>query len=253
MSLSPDTYKVQQKLANYCRDGIQIELPGAVTERLPQYRRLVFNIIQDNIESAYPIAFKYLAEDVWNELVYDFFAIHNCQSYQVWKLPKEFMDFVITNKYSEKYNVPYLNDLLRFEWVEMEVYNTADIPYEYGAFNGDIINDQIVFNPEHQLLSLQYPLHMLPPEQALEKEGNYFVLLYREKETGKVQFVDVSVWFAFLIEQIHHNEMSINDLLEMAPEIFGNVSIAELKQSSISFIQTMIEKQFVIAINKPAQ
>lgn len=252
MNLSLDTYKVQQKLANYCRDGIQIELPGAVTERLPQYRRLVFNIIQDNIESAYPIAFKYLPENVWNELVYDFFAIHNCQSYQVWKLPKEFMEFVIANNYSQKHNLPFLNDLLRFEWAEMEVYNTADIPYELGTYNGDCITDQIVFNPEHQLLSLQYPLHMLPPEQALEKQGNYFVLLYREKQTGKVQFVDVSVWFAFMIEQIHHNEMTIKDLLEMAPEIFGNVSVEELKQSSITFIQSMIEKQFVIAINQSA-
>ncbi len=248
MSLLPDTQSVQSQLAKYCRDGVEVKLPGSKAERLPQYRRLVFNIIQDNMESAYPIAYKYLETNVWNELVYDFFSTHNCQSYQVWKLPKEFMEFVAENNYGEKHNLPFLNNLLSFEWAEMELYNTSDITYEYGTLNGDIFNSHISFNPEYLLLSLKYPVHMVPPAQALELAGNYFVLLFREKETGRIQFVDLSVWFAFLIEQISQNELTINELMEYAPQLFGTIDMKELKASTEVFIQSMIEKRFVTEI-----
>ena len=249
MSLSPETQLVQSRLAKYCRDGIQVTLPDAKKERLPQYRRLVFNIIQDNMESAYPIAFKYLETAIWNELVYDFFSIHECQSYQVWKLPQEFMEFVIENNYSEKHKLPFLDDLLRFEWAEMELYNTTDIPYEYGSVNGDIFNGHIDFNPEHLMLSLKYPVHMVPPAKAQELEGNYFVLLFREKDSGKIQFVDLSVWYAFLVEQISRNNVTITELLEHAPQLFGtSIATDELKASTKLFIQSMIEKKFVTEI-----
>lgn len=248
MNLSPDTHKVQSKLAKYCRDGVEVELPGSKADRLPNYRRLVFNIIQDNIESAYPIAYKYLDTDIWNELVYDFFSIHECQSYQVWKLPQEFMHFVLENNYSEKHNLPFLNDLLSFEWAEMELYNTSDIPYEYGTLDGDIFKGHISVNPENILLTLKYPVHMVPPEKALELKGNYFVLLFREKDTGKIQFVDLSVWYAFLIEQIEQNNSTINELLEYAPQLFGVIPMEELKANTELFIRSMIEKKFVTEI-----
>jgi hypothetical protein len=85
MNLLPETHTVQSQLAKYCRDGVAVQLEGALSDRLPQYRRLVYNIIQDNIESAYPIAFKYLPTEVWEELVYDFFSIHECQSLEIAK------------------------------------------------------------------------------------------------------------------------------------------------------------------------
>src|ERR1700751_5369286 len=102
MSLSLDTHTAQSRLAKYCRDGNTVEIPGLTPNRLFQYRRLVFNIIQDSFESGYPISFKYLPTDVWDEMVNDFFAKHECQNYQIWKLPKEFLEFVIENKYATK-------------------------------------------------------------------------------------------------------------------------------------------------------
>lgn len=248
MSLLPDTHSIQSQLAKYCRDGVAVELPGSKAERLPQYRRLVFNIIQDNIESAYPIAYKYLDTEIWNELVYDFFSMHECQSYQVWKLPKEFMEFVVANNYQEKHQLPFLNDLLAFEWAEMDLYNTADIPYEYGDVNGDIFNGQIRFNPEHLIIPLKFPVHMAPPAKALELKDNYFVLLFREKESGKIQFVDLSVWYAFLVEQISLNEVTVSELLDYAPQLFGTIPLDELKTSTEQFIQSMIEKKFIAEI-----
>lgn len=249
MNLSPDTFEIQSRLAKYCRNGVEVELPGITPNRIIHYRRLVYTIIQDNLESAYPIAYKYLETEHWDKMVYEFFSNHECQSFQVWKLPKEFMDFVLEQNYAETFNLPYLNDLLSFEWAEMELYNTADIPYQYGNYAGDSINGVVCFNPEHILLTLKYPLHMLTPADALDRKGNYFVLLYREKETGKIQFVDLSVWYAFLIEQINNNgEITIKELLDYAPQLFGPLQINELEKNTREFIASMIERKFVIDI-----
>jgi hypothetical protein len=248
MSLSPDTYTAQSQLAKYCRDGNTVEIPGLTPNRLHQYRRLVFNIIQDSFESGYPISFKYLPTEVWDELVLDFFAIHPCQNFQVWKLPKEFSEFVIENNYAAKHNIPYLNDLLNFEWAEMELYNMPDKPYKSGLLKGDIITGTISLNPEYLLLPLEYPVHIYPPTVAEQKKGNYFVLLFREQETGKIQFIDLSIWYAFIIEQMSQNQTPISELLQYAPQLFGDVSIDELKKNTAIFIQSMIEKKFVIDI-----
>jgi hypothetical protein len=163
-------------------------------------------------------------------------------------LPKEFLEFVVENKYSEKHSIPFLNDLLNFEWAEMELYNTTDIPYEYGSLTGNVINDIISVNPEHLLVPLHYPVHLLPPLEAIDKKGNYFVLLFREKETGKIQFIDLSVWYAFIIEQISQQEISIAELMNYVPQLFGNVSTEELKTNTELFMQSMIDKKFIIEI-----
>jgi len=250
MNLSPETKNIQSKLAQYCRDGMEIELPGITPNRLHQYRRLVFNIVNDNLEGAFPIAFQYLNTGDWDKMVYEFFKQHNCQSYQVWRLPQEFFEFVVKGDYARLLNIPYLNDLLNFEWTEMEVYNMEDIRWPDYIKTGDFLNDTLLFNPEFRLLQLSYPVHTHKPEDAQYKEGVYYVLLYREKDSGKVQFTDLSVWYALLIEQIHKNKFTLTQLLDETPAIFGKVDVENLKHETIKFIQQMQQKGFVIGFKK---
>lgn len=246
MSLLSETHSIQSKFGKYCRDGIEHELPGTTEGRLDQYRRLVYNIVNDNLESAYPIAYGFLEDEIREKLVFDFFSKHECQSYQIWKFPKEFYEFVVKENYSEQLNLPVLNDLLKFEWEEMEMYNMEDLAYPEFKPEGDIIKDVLAINPEFKLLALKYPVHLEKPDAAQQKEGNYFVLLYREQESGNIQFVDLSVWFAFMIEQIHQNKTSIANLILPGPEIFGNFDAKEIEESSIRFVKEMMEKGFVL-------
>lgn len=244
--LTTDTNNIQNKLANYCRNGIEVDLPGVIPHRISQYRRLVYNIIDDNLQIAFPITHSYFSEDKWNKMTSDFLENHKCQAYQVWKIAGEFCNYAIENKLSEKYNLPCLNDLLLFEWEEMVLYNMPDLKIDEHKKYGDVINDVLIINPEFKILPLSFPVHTHIPDDASKKQGQYFALLYRDLETGNIQFMDISIWFVYLIEQIAIESKSINLILKEAPTLFGEIDILNLQTTSIAFINDMSQKGFVL-------
>lgn len=179
-------------------------------------------------------------------MVSEFFSKHKCQSYQVWQIAGEFYDYAVKENFAEKYHIPYLNDLLQFEWEEMAVYNMED--RSPGPFTpaGDFLKDAMVLNPEHALLQLHYPIHRFNPLTALEKKGNYFVLLYREQASGRVQFLDLSPWCALLIEQLAAQNATVAGLLEEAPNVFGAIDPGDLKESTLVFLNELSRREFIL-------
>lgn len=246
MSLLPETKNIQSKMALFCRTGNEVELPGTTPNRFHHYRRLIFNIIEEHLESSFPIANEFIDSDVWDEMLDDFFSKHDCQSYQVWQIAGEFYKYAEKENYASKYQLPFLNDLLKFEWEELRLYNMENIKSPSYNNEGDILNDSLSLNPEHVLFQLEYPIHIQTPINAIEKKGNYFVLLYREKETGKVQFMDLSVWYALVIEQLSKSEVTLTDLLNEAPKLFGEIDIEVLTESTMQFVEDLKSKQFVL-------
>ncbi len=245
--LKEETYLQQSKLAAYCRDGITPDgMIGINKENLSQYRRLCFNISCDVIETAYPITFAYLQKDVWEQVVNDFYAEHKCKTTQIWRMPLEFYDYCVEKKKQEKLNIPFLNDLLYFEWLELEVHTMEDIAYPKTITEGDWLNNKIALNPEHKLIPLSYPVHTTAPgEELINKKGNYFLLIYREKESGNVQFVDLSMFYTYILENIK-NGVLLKDILVEANLLFQINDIKLLKDRSLEFINDLKNKKFIL-------
>jgi len=250
MSLLQETKDIQSKLALFCRTGESIDLPGLTPSRLHHYRRLVYNIIQDNLESSFPIVYEYIEREKWQGMVYDFFCRHNCKSYQIWQIAGEFCEYAIKEDFATRYQIEYLNDLLKFEWEEMLVYNMENISPDNYIDTGDPLNNVMILNPEHKLLQLQYPVHLHSPITAIEKKGNYFVLLYREQGTGKVQFIDLSLWYALVIEQIGSQEIVLKDLLKEAPNLFGTINMEHLTETTSAFVKELRTRKFILGFKK---
>jgi hypothetical protein len=249
--LKDETYSQQAKLAGYCRDGVEPkDLIGINKDNLYQYRRLVFNIVSDILETAYPITYSHLDQEVWNDLVYNYFTEHKCQTPQVWRMPLEFYEYCIQKNIQEKLNVPFLNDLLYFEWLEMEIHTMEDLEYPEYKAEGDWMNDAIALNPEHKLVKLEYPVHTTPPgPELLEKKGDYFLLVYREKESGNVQFVDLSMFYTYILENIK-NGVLLKDILVEANSLFQINDIKFLKERSLEFVNDLRGRNFIVGFLK---
>lgn len=243
MSLLQETKNIQSKMAMFCRNGKSVELPGVTPNRFHHYRRLIFNILQENLESAFPITHEYIAKEKWQDMLNDFFSHHDCQSYQVSRIPGEFYEYAVKKNLGEKFQLLFLNDLLKFEWEELRLYNMEDKVYPLYKNEGDNLKDFLVFNPEHIILQLEYPIHLEPPTKAIDYKGNYFVLLYREKDSGKIQFVDISVWFALVIEQLSIGKITLMDLLGSIANLLDE---KEFINSTIEFIIDLRRKQFIL-------
>ena len=109
MQLLDSTYKHQSNLAAYCRTGKLPEIPGIISENVSQYRRLVYNVVDDMLQNAYPLTVDLFTKKEWDKTVNDFFTNHPCQSPQVWYMPKEFYNYLteIKNPLLKKY--PFLH------------------------------------------------------------------------------------------------------------------------------------------------
>lgn len=250
MILKTETYNSQSSMAQYCRDGKEINILGTKPERLPHYRRLVFNVIKDTLETTYPISYQYLDQAVWEQMVYNFFSNHKCQDPQVWRMPYEFYEFCKSEDYAKNYNLPFLNDLLYFEWLELELYMMEDILYPEYVESDNWLKERLAVNPEHRIIKLEYPVHIEKPFDAAQKKGDYFLLVYREKDSGKIQFANLSVLFAFLTENIILGEKTLEEIFNDILYIFGINDLKMLRNQAFNFLNDLKNRGFVLGVVK---
>jgi len=233
--LRPDTIKIQQDLAMYCRSGKTPAIPGITEGRLPHYRRLVLNVVSGTISQAYPITRKVLSEKEWQESFERFFTEHDAQTPILWRLPYEFYLYIKDHDYATKFNKPWLNELLWFEWLEIAVHMMPDAKQEHYLKQGDLMNDTLVVNKDSRLIRLEYPVHLYPIAEVEERKGNYYLLIYREQESGTVRFVNLSVLHTFLLEKmLNATQRSVK---EMLPEL-----ASEFKIQDTDFLEVQLNK-----------
>ncbi|MCL6099036.1 MAG: putative DNA-binding domain-containing protein [Bacteroidetes bacterium] len=248
--LHSDTHTQQSSLAHYCRTGELLPIKGLTENRVHHYRRLVYNVIDDTLQSAFPLTFNLLSEEKWNGLVNIFFSSHECKSTSIWQMPFEFYQFVERSELVLKNKYVFLEELLLFEWTEIEVYMMEDKTFPAARINGDWLNDSISFNPEFKLLQLNYPVHFKNPNEITENEKReYYVLIFREPDTGKVQFIDLSFFFAWLIEKLNCADGTLNDSLTDAEKIFG-IEKEILLNNTLPFLEELKQKQFILGFRK---
>lgn len=212
----------QRSFAEYCRTGFYTDIPGVDPEKVKHYRRLVFNVFEDSLRAAYPLTYKLLEEQEWNDLVSQFMIDHNSSDPQVWKMPKEFYEYIAEgHEISKKY--PQIIDLLKFEWYEIEIYMQEDINIikDINIINDDKIN----LNPNHVVLVLEFPVHIKPANDIHENDkGHYFVSLHRRPDNFKVIFNDLAQGSATILYLLSQTPYTLDELFQVLNEVL-NVSI----------------------------
>jgi len=250
MLLKPHTKELQSKLAGYCRTG-ELALGDEVNQKhVHHYRRLVYNIIDDILENAFPIFFEYAGDEMWDGMVHDFFSKHDCQTPQVWKLAGEFYEYACKENWKTKYEIPFLEDLLLFEWIEMDIHTMKDEAFPAYKIGGDHEKDAIALNPEYRIVSTQYPVHTTAPVNLDEKtRGQYFILIFRQPETGSVQFLDISVLHALAIEKIEEGK-TLPAIIDELQTVFSLPDKKATMAHLLTFLKDLSKKGFVLGFKK---
>ena len=250
MLYTPETYSIEKALVNGCRTGIFPEITGTKKKGLKQYRRLIYNNINNAIKQAFPITHKVLSTENWNEMISDFIESHNSHTPQIWKMPGEFAEFVIKRNYKTMFSMPFLDDLLNFEWEEVVIY-TLDkdsapptLPFQIEQENN--VKTMLV-NPVHKILKLAYPVHLYSVNEALNHKGEFHLLVYRTPDF-KVKFVDLPVlhYCYFELFRKGYSKKEILDELKNFNDKENDFSIIEKNLND--FVTVMINNE--IFINK---
>jgi len=250
MSLREDTARIQDLLGDYCRTGEVEEIPGLTHGRLSHYRRLVYNVIRDTMDRAFPITLAALGEEHWDLLVQDFFSNGFPQTPQVWKLPLEFYNYHNIRETGTRIQKPFLDDLLYFEWMEIEVHTMPDRSVPEYVKQGNIFTHHLAINPEFEIIQLEYPVHMYPANDTADKKGDYYVLIFREPESGKVIFLNLSAIHTYIISLLMEEGRPLNQLKGKIAQTAGIESMKYLDDALEKFIGDLMQKQLILGFLK---
>ena len=246
MLLQESTSKQQSDLARFCRTGELADSVIVRPDRVGHYRRLVYNIVDDSLTSAFPLTNNLLTEEQWDNLVDSFFATHACKSAQIWEMPKEFYQYFKDSNSELKTIYPQLEDLLLLEWMEIEVFMMEDIDFPEVVKEGDILTGTLALNPEYRIFQVSYPVHLkIAKDIKGEDKGGYYILLFRERETGRVQFIDLSAVFVLIIENIAKG-LTLNTILPQIANYLKLDSMEVLFDNVKPFVEMLMEKGFVL-------
>ncbi|CAN5219405.1 hypothetical protein BH09BAC1_BH09BAC1_04010 [soil metagenome] len=241
------TFDNQRKFAATCR-GIATEpLVGANPARITTYQELVIGVVEDTMENAYPLTVDLLTETERSTLLTDFWKGYKSPEPQVWKLPFHLHQYVVESNYPLIKLYPHLIDLLWFEWREIEVYMMEDIPVTYHT-NGNLLTDPLVLNPELIIENLAYPVHKQNARTISSAEkGNYYVVLHRHPESGKVVFTDVAPAFALMLDLLQQQPLTFDDLLDRTISALGiNAGRSTITPKAQLFIQSAINTKMIL-------
>lgn len=234
----------QKQLGLYCKTG-KHEPITSIQENTFHYRRLVFNVVKNTLSNAYPLTVKLLGKETFASAVHFFFENHNCKENQVWKLPFEFYQFFIKNDFPFEHNYPFLEELLLFEWLEIEIFMMPNEEISPFTTQGNIEKDKFIINPELKIQVLHYPLHEKVASSISDKDyGNYFVSVHRNQNDFQVYFNEISYQHTQVLIQLYEQPKSLNDLLPIILEIEPNEQTA--KNYLVDFINFSFENQLLL-------
>lgn len=247
--LKQETRQIQENLGDYCKLNHNEDIKGAKKDRLYHYRRLIYNIIDDALENAYPITRKQLNDTQWKQMVDEFVKEHPCQNPQLYLMPGELIEFASKKDYATQFNIPFLIDMLNFEWVEVIVHSMKDEELEFYTEEGDFLNTKLYFTPYFQLISLSYPIHRLKEVDIKDHKGAYFLLVYRQPN-GTVQYTELNNVTTHIINDMYSNDKTLLEAL--TPIIAGkeeNIRLTIINQS-LGFINQLKSLGIVLGIAK---
>ncbi|MDE3234472.1 MAG: putative DNA-binding domain-containing protein [Bacteroidota bacterium] len=249
MQLSDTTASYQSKLATYCRTGKLESIPGIKMENVSHYRRLVMNVVDDMLQNAYPLTYALCNAKEWRTAVNDFFSNYSCQSPQVWYMPEEFYVFLVQTKHSLLNKYAFLEDLLLFEWTEVELFMMEDKLAIYSS-KGDLCYSKLVINPEHQLLHFHYPVHKKKPQTIKEADKNHYYLIAHRNREGQVIFTDASPALVRITEYLSEANLSLPNLCLLFEKEY-NIRLNQADQSSIyGFLQNALQSQLILGFSE---
>lgn len=245
-----NTFDYQSTLASYCRTGNYVSIPGVKEKNVVQYRRLVFNVVEDTLQSAYPLTYELLTPKEWKSLVARFFREHPCSSPQVWYMPKELYEYIVSkpNNLTRKY--PFLAELLWFEWLEIELYMMEDRLVTHRK-EGDLTKERLVLNPEHHLQYFSFPVHLKSAKliTVLDK-GHYFLIVHRHPDSGVVSFTDLSPAFVRMVELLQDEPNTMREVLgKTCKELSIEISSA-IVHATEAFFESSLENKLIIGFEK---
>lgn len=227
--------KIQEEFTHSCR-GRGLNHPKEI-KNIEIYQGFLFEKVQESLESAYPITLGKLPGDIWKEAISRFIGEFDCKTPYFWRIPEQFCLFAHDQKFSEHYKIPYLEDLLDFEWAEIEVFMMKDGLRPELSKEGNVLEDLLFMNPDH--LFQKYDYTVFQKDSTQKKECH--VITYRHFVTKEVHYLQLSRFYRVVLELLREHHLSGMETLQFVAPMFQREVDANMVSHANQFFQDLFE------------
>jgi hypothetical protein len=213
-----DFQRVQLQFAAHLRHPQHSAAPAGIEDRRLQiYRDLFYNNAEDFLSNAFPVLRRISSDEVWHRRVRDFYARHECQQPQFYKIAEEFLRYLETERGEHADDPAFLRELCHYEWVELELsVSELKLSPELADPNGDLLDGRPFLSPLAWALSYDYPVHRIGPEFQPQAPGGQptYLIVHRDRHDD-VHFMEINAVTARLLQLLEEDTAaSGRDLLQ---------------------------------------
>ena len=198
------------------------------SEKHQVYSDLIYYSFAEVIQKAFPRFTKLIPDEVFKTLIYNFINF-GAKNPLYWQVAKEFRNFLILR---DDLEIAYLEDLLNFEYLEVEMYMFKYTEFEFEEFS---LEYAYSFSKDARIQSYHYPIHHpefdhrpddftvgehivlfyydSPNEQILSEEITPFVKEFLSALDDKLTLMELMKEFSFTYE------IELEELVEILSEV----------------------------------
>lgn len=153
--------------------------------QLKLYKELVFSRFFEVISNANPILCSIVDEKRLKKAVKKFIK-SGAKTDLIWKVPNEFRKFVKNDKTIFD-GLPYINDLLWFEWIDIELFMK-----NYSSFKKESFDNKSLYilSKSARIKKLSYEVY----KKKFDTKGKYSLLAYYDLNKKEVIYREISIF-----------------------------------------------------------
>jgi hypothetical protein len=205
MASMPEFSRRQYAFAANIRDPENNPAPEDVEDRRMQiYRELFYNNVESFISGTFPVLRRIYSDADWHALVREYFSRHRSRTPLFHEIPREFLNWLETERAGNPADPPFLFELAHYEWVELAL-SIAEPASDHTQVDphGDLLNGIPVLSPLAWHLAYRYPVHRIGPNYRPKQPGAMptWLVVYRDREDA-VGFIEINSVTKRLLELI---------------------------------------------------
>jgi hypothetical protein len=234
----------QLEMTSHLRNPTQIDAPKQVDERrVGIYRDLVFNNIESQLSTSFPVIHDILSEDQWLNLVRDFIRDFRAQTPYFSQLSAEFVAFLNERQADTKAadELPhFLLELAHYERIELDLYMLDRDTEQQPVSEDQLLNTPLALANIAIPLAYQNPVHQISPDFQPEITSEHeprqptCLLLFQDKDED-VRFFELQPLAYQLVLSIANN--NADSTPENHEKNFAKTGYQLLQELALTFQQ----------------
>jgi len=256
MSERPAFQRTQYGFAAHIRDPDANAAPvGIEDRRMAIYRDLFFNNVASLLGRTFPVLHRILGRDRWRVLIRDYFSRHESHTPLFLEMPREFLQYLETERGVVAGDLPFMLELAHYEWVELALTiderepDLTDVDRE-----GDLLGERPALSPLFWSLAYSYPVHQISPRylpEAAPAEPTR-LLVYRDLD-DEVGFVEINIVTARLLELLADESIrNGRDALERIASEMNHPQPDTVIDGGLQILQDLRNRQVILGTTQPS-